>query len=274
MASAYNTGNARKESNMRIVAALLAVCFSSSLHGAIKTRTVEYKIGEAVFEGYLAWDDSSNARRPAVIVVHEWWGNNDYSRKRAEMIAQLGYVGFAIDMYGKGKVTNDPKVAGEWSGALKNDPKAALERLNAGLITLTMQEVVDPTRLAAIGYCFGGTCVLQMARHDMAVLGVVSFHGSLAGGDPNRTHPIRPKILVCHGADDTFEPPQEIANFMQEMRKSKADWQFVNYGGAVHSFTNPDADKFGIPGVAYNNLADQRSWQAMQDFLTEVFGVK
>jgi dienelactone hydrolase len=256
---------------MRILsAALLILCLCPNLFGAVKTRTIEYKHGDLVLEGFLAWDDSTTAKRPAVIVVHEWWGNNDYSHKRAEMIAQLGYVGFAIDMFGKGKLTNDPKVAGEWATAIKNDPKTAVERLKIGLDTLKAQPMVDSTKIAAIGYCFGGWCALQMARSNLPLSGVVSFHGSLAGSSPN-PEPIKPKVLVCHGAEDTFESPKEIADFTEEMRKSKADWQFISYGGAVHSFTNPDADKFGIPGVSYNKPADQRSWQAMKDFFAEIF---
>jgi dienelactone hydrolase len=143
--------------------------------------------------------------------------------------------------------------------------------LTLGLETLKAQPMVDSGRIAAIGYCFGGTCVLDMARNNMPLAGVVSFHGGLAGGNPNPTEPIKPRVLVCHGAEDTFESAKGVADFTEEMRKSKADWQFVSYGSAVHSFTNPDADKFNIPGVAYNKLADQRSWRAMQDFLTELF---
>jgi dienelactone hydrolase len=130
--------------------------------------------------------------------------------------------------------------------------------------------MVDADRIATIGYCFGGTCALYMARQNMPIRGVVTFHGGLAGGDPKRTAPIKPSILVCHGADDKFESPEEVSAFMEEMRSSKADWQFNIYSGAVHAFTNPDADKFGIPGVAYNKLADERSWRAMKDFLSEI----
>jgi dienelactone hydrolase len=256
---------------MRILAVLFVVSLCSHVMGAIKTQAVEYKIGDTVFEGLLAWEDATNSKRPAVIVVHEWWGNNDYPRKRAEMLAQLGYVGFAIDMYGKGKLTEDPKVAGEWSTAVRNDTKSALARLQAGLDTLKAQPMVDPDKIAAIGYCFGGTCVLEMARNNFPVRGVVSFHGGLAGGDPNRSEPIQPRVLACHGADDPFEPPQAVTEFMDEMRKRKADWQIISYGGAVHSFTNRGVDKHNIPGARYNKSADQRSWRAMQDFLSELF---
>ena len=256
---------------MRLAAIAITVTFigTSNLLAALKTKTIEYKQGDTVLEGYLAWDDSSTAKRPAVIVVHEWWGNNDYSHKRAEMLAGLGYVGFAVDVFGKGKQTTDPKQATEWATAIRNDIPTGLARLQAGLDTLKAQPRVDTDRIAAIGYCFGGSCVLHMARNNFPLRGVVSFHGSLAGGSPN-PQPIKPKILACHGANDTFESPEEVNAFMEEMKKANADWQFNIYSGAVHAFTNPDADKFGIPGVAYNKEADQRSWQAMRDFFAEI----
>ncbi|HWP39420.1 MAG TPA: dienelactone hydrolase family protein [Tepidisphaeraceae bacterium] len=253
---------------------VVMACSASSIFAAVRTQVVHYQHGDVVLEGYLAWDDSSDAPRPAVIVVHEWWGNNQYSRRRAEQLAQLGYVGFAIDMYGKGKITDQVKQAGEWSGQIRSNPKLAMERVSAAIDVLKRQPMVDGERLAAIGYCFGGGVVLEMARQNLPVLGVVSFHGSLASQPGAATQPIRPKILVCHGADDSFISPQELAGFKEEMRRSGADWQLIEYGGAVHAFTNPDADKAGLQGVAYNQQADRRSWQAMQNFLTELFGGK
>lgn len=254
-----------------LIFVLIAGLFAGWARGAIQTRTVEYTHGDVVLEGYLAWDDSTDAKRPAVIVVHEWWGNNDYSRTRAEQLAQLGYVGFAIDMYGKGKTTTDAKQAAEWATAIRSDGKTEQARLKAGLETLKAQPQVDPDKIAAIGYCFGGSCALTMARNNMPVLGVVSFHGALAGGNTENPEPIKPKILVCHGADDEFEPQEQILRFMDEMRKAKADWQMIWYGNAVHSFTNPNADKAGIPGVSYNREADVRSWEAMKNFLADLF---
>ncbi|WP_428939292.1 dienelactone hydrolase family protein [Fontivita pretiosa] len=234
---------------------------------------MEYRHGDVLLEGFLAWDDASDAPRPAVIVVHEWWGNNDYPRRRAQQLAQLGYVGFAIDMYGKGKITDQVKQASEWSGQIRGNPKLAMERVSAAIDVLKQQPMVDGERLAAIGYCFGGGVVLEMARQNLPVLGVVSFHGSLAGQAP-ADQTIRPRVMVCHGADDSFISPEELANFKQEMRRTRADWQLIEYGGAVHAFTNPDADKAGLQGVAYNEKADRRSWQAMQSFLAELFGGK
>lgn len=256
---------------MRLIcsAACVLLC-TSSLLAAIKTQVIEYKQGDTVLEGYLAWDDSSTARRPAVIVVHEWWGNNDFSRKQAERIAALGYVGFAIDMFGKGKITTDATQAGQWAGEYRTTP-IGLERAKLGLETLKAQPMVDGTKIAAIGYCFGGTVALQMARNNLPILGVVSFHGALAPPGPPSPQ-IAAKVLVCHGAEDTFVPQTDVTAFMDEMRKSKADWQLIQYSGAVHSFTNPNAEKAGIPGIVYNRAADERSWQAMRDFLKELFG--
>jgi dienelactone hydrolase len=262
-----------KESNMilRIVLVSILLC-ASNLLAAIKTQPVEYKQGDTVLKGYLAWDDSTTAKRPAVIVVHEWWGNNDYSHKRAEMLAELGYVGFAIDMYGDGRTTTEAKQAGEWATQIQSDMKLGMARAQAAIDVLKAQPMVDQNKLAAIGYCFGGGVVLHMARANLPILGVVSFHGSLATDHPENTKDLKPKVLVCHGAEDTFVSQEEVAKFIDEMRRANADWQFNYYSGAIHAFTNPDADKFGIKGIAYNKEADQRSWQAMKNFLKELFG--
>jgi dienelactone hydrolase len=248
----------------------ILLCAASNGWSAIKTQVIEYKQGDTVLEGYLAYDDSSTAKRPGVIVIPEWWGNNDYSHHRAEMLAQLGYVGFAIDMYGKGKVTTQAPQATEWSTQVKSDMKNAMARAQLGLDTLKAQPMVDTSKLAAIGYCFGGGMALSMARNNMPLLGVVSFHGDLSPLATPSTS-ITPKILVCHGADDTFVPEQAVTAFMDEMRKAHADWELIQYNGAVHAFSNPDAGKFGVNGLAYNKEADQRSWQRMQDFLKEIF---
>lgn len=250
-----------------IAACVLAM--ASNLPAAIKTQVIEYKQGDTVLEGFLAWDDASTARRPAVIVVHEWWGNNDYSRQRARQMAELGYVGFAIDMFGKGNITTEVPKAQEWAGLYRTTP-VGLDRAKAALETLKAQPTVDPNRIAAIGYCFGGSVSLQMARAGLPIVGIVSFHGGLANPNPPASQ-IKAKVLVCHGADDPFVPQTDVTAFMDEMKKSNADWQLIQYSGAVHTFTNPDAGKAGLQGVAYNKNADVRSWEAMKDFLTEVF---
>jgi dienelactone hydrolase len=255
------------------VALGLLLMFASNLFGLVKTRTVEYKQGDTTLSGYLAYDDAVSTPRPAVMVIHEWWGNNDYSHKRAQMLAELGYIGFAIDMYGKGKTTKDQAQATEWSNELKKDPKLAMARAQAALDTLKDQPMVDPNRIGVIGYCFGGGMALHMARNNMPIAAVVSFHGDLSPG-PSPATEIKPRILVCHGADDTFVPQSAVTAFMEEMKKAKATWELIQYSGAVHAFTNPGAGDYNLPGVAYNKLADERSWETMKSFLADVFGAK
>ena len=255
--------------------ALAIVSFISAhvSHAAIKTEVVKYKAGTVEAQGFLAYDDSIKDKRPGVVIVPEWWGLNDYAKHRAQQLAQLGYVAFAADMYGDGKVTTKPDEAGQWAGALrKGDRKEMRARVAAALDQLKHNAHVDASKTAAIGYCFGGTTVLELARSGVDVRGVVSFHGDLSISSPAQAGQVKGKVLVCHGADDTFEPPAQIEAFWDEMRKAKVDWQMNTYSGAVHGFSNPDADKFGIPGIAYNKEADMRSWRAMQDFFNEIFG--
>jgi len=206
-----------------------------------------------------------------VLVVHEWWGLNDYAKRRAEELARLGYVAFALDMYGKGKATTDAKEAGRLSGMFKDNRPLGRARAAAGLDVLRSRPQVDPARLAAIGYCFGGTVVLELARSGADLKGAASFHGSLATPNPADAGNIKGKVLVLHGADDPFESSAEVATFQDEMRQANVDWQMNIYGGAVHSFTNPDSGRAGIKGVAYNEAADRRSWQALRAFFDEIF---
>ncbi len=250
---------------------LMAALMATGAQAAIRAEKVVYRQGDAELAGFLAYDDAVKGRRPGVLVAPEWWGVNDYAKRRAEQLARLGYVAFALDMYGKGKTTTDPKEAGQLAGRFRSDRQLMRARAAAGLDVLKGRPQVDPARLAAIGYCFGGTVVLELARSGANLKGVVSFHGGLATPNPADAKNIKGKVLVLHGADDTFESPAEIAAFQEEMRQAHVDWQMVFYGGAVHSFTNPDADKAGIKGVAYNEAADRRSWQAMQDFFAEIF---
>src|SRR5437588_4968319 len=253
------------------VLALLLFLGATVARAAVHTEVVEYKHGDVVLEGYLAYDDGSTDRRPGVLVVHEWTGHNPYVRKRAEQLAGLGYVAFALDMYGKGVHAKDPKEAAALAGTYKNDRKLMRARAGAGLDVLKKQTLVDPQRLAAIGYCFGGTTVLEMARGGADLAGVVSFHGDLNTPTPEDARNIKGKVLAQHGADDPFVPPAVVAAFEEEMRKGAVDWQLVKYGGAVHSFTNPGAGNDNSRGAAYNAKADHRSWQAMQDFFHEIF---
>jgi len=250
---------------------LMAMLMAAGAQAEVRTERIEYRHGDAVLEGYLAYDDTMTGKRPGVLVVHEWWGLNDFAKRRAELLARLGYVAFALDMYGKGTLTTDPKEAGRLAGLFRNDRPFGRARATAGLDVLKSRPQVDPARIAAIGYCFGGTVVLEMARGGADLKGVASFHGGLSTPNPADAKNIKGKVLVLHGADDTFESPAEIAAFQEEMRQGRVDWQMNYYGGAVHSFTNPDAGKAGIKGVAYNEAADRRSWQAMRDFFDEIF---
>ena len=253
------------------IAFIMAVALCTSAQAELRTKAVQYRHGNAVLEGYLAYDDTIEGKRPGVLVVHEWWGLNPFAMKRTEELARLGYVAFAVDMYGIGMRAGDAKKASELSGVYVNDRTLMRDRAMAGLDILLNHSLVDAKKIAATGYCFGGTTVLELARGHAPVLGVVSFHGGLSTPAPAGTKDVKAKVLVLHGADDPFATKDQINAFMDEMRGSGADWQMISYGGAVHSFTNPQADSFGIKGIAYNEKADRRSWQAMRQFLDELF---
>ena len=242
-----------------------------TLRAAIHIETVEYKQGDTTLEGFVAYDDAIQGKRPGVLVVHQWMGLTDYEKHRAEMLAQLGYVAFCADIYGKGVRPQNTAEAGAQAGKYKGDRQLLRARVNAGLDALRRQPQVDPNRIAAIGYCFGGTTVLELARSGADVAGVVSFHGGLDAPDPTDGKNVKCKVLVCHGADDPFSSPQDIAAFENEMRKGGVDWQLIKYGGAVHSFTQPMAGNDNSKGAAYNEKADKRSWEAMKQFFAEIF---
>lgn len=247
---------------------LLAGLVACMTHNAVVTKTVPYRQGETEMLGFLAYDDAAKDKRPGVLVVHEWWGQNDFAKERAKALAALGYVALAVDMYGGGKTTDTPAEAARLAGALRGTP-VLRERIRAARDTLASQEQVDPARLAAIGFCFGGTTCLELAYSGADVLGVVSFHGGLTVPKPGDAP--KAKFLVCHGADDPLVPAAQVAAYEKAMRENRCDWQLVSYGGAVHSFTNPAATGRGMPGVAYNEAAAKRSWRAMKDFFEEIF---
>jgi dienelactone hydrolase len=250
---------------------ILVSLLSVDVQAALRTEVVEYKQGGTLLEGYLAYDDAVKGKRPGVIVVHEWWGLNTYAKMRTEQLAKLGYISFAIDMYGKGVRAKGPKEAGALSGIYRGDRSLMRARANAGLEVLRNHPLTDIKRIAAIGYCFGGTVVLEMARSGVELAGVVSFHGGLSTPNPGDAKNIKGKVLVLHGADDPAVPPDQVIAFQDEMRKANVDWQMVSYGGAVHSFTNPDAGSDPSRGSAYNEKADKRSWEAMKFFYREIF---
>jgi dienelactone hydrolase len=251
---------------------VLVGAMTGTAAGAIKTESITYQDGDTTLEGYLAYDDAIQGKRPGVLIVHEWWGLTEYPKQRATMLAKLGYVAFALDMYGKGKVTDDPKLASQWSGQFYQHPDLTKRRFAAGLDVLAKHPMTDPSHIAAIGYCFGGGICLEAARMGFDLDGVVSFHGSLASNLPaGMRRPIKAAILVCHGGDDPHVPFEQVDAFVKEMHAAHANWQVNIYGGAMHSFTNPAADTHGIEGVRYNAQADHRSWQAMQAFFDEIF---
>ncbi|MEK7859592.1 MAG: dienelactone hydrolase family protein [Elusimicrobiota bacterium] len=250
--------------------ALLPLLLAVSSHAAIKTEVVEYKHDDKVLQGYFAYDDQVKGKRPAVFIVHEWYGHGPYARRRAEQLAKLGYLAFAGDMYGKGVFAKNHEEAGKLAGGVKGDYTLWLSRGLAGLAAMKNHPKADPDKLAAMGYCFGGGTVLALARAGVDLKGVVSFHGSLDTTHPAGPGGVKAKILVLHGADDGFVNAA-VPAFQDEMRKAKADWQLVSYGGAVHSFTVKEAGDDPSKGMAYDEAADRRSWQAMKDFFAEIF---
>lgn len=239
---------------------------------AIKTETVQYKEGDTALEGVLIYDDSIVNKRPGILIAHQWKGLTDYERKRGEMLAKLGYVAFAADIYGKDTRPKDVQEAGQFAGKYKNDRELLRKRVQAGFDQLKKSRFVDPEKTAAIGYCFGGTTVLELARSGADIDGVVSFHGGLGTPTPEDAKNIKGKVLALHGADDPHVPPAEEQAFEKEMREAKVDWQLVAYGNAVHSFTDWNAGNDNSKGSAYNEKADKRSWEDMKDFFHELFG--
>lgn len=257
-----------------MVLGLVSVAMAAAAEEKIQGKTVGYSAQGVVMKGYLAYDENIKDRRPGVLVVHEWWGLNDYARKRARMLAELGYTALAVDMYGDGKVAMHPDDAGKFSSELMKNFDVAETRFMAAMDFLKQQTTVDPTRIGAIGYCFGGGVVLNMARQGADLKGVASFHGSLAAVKPAQPGSIKTKILVLHGADDKFSTPEQVEAFKQEMKSAGADFQFISYPGAMHSFTNPEAaelgKKFNLP-LAYNANADKKSWDELKRFLGMIF---
>lgn len=237
----------------------------------LHTEVIEYKIGDASFEGYLAAPKDAKGKLPAVLICHQWMGHSDYERRRAEQTARLGYVAFALDIYGKGVRPKDVPEAAKTATGYKNDRALLRTRALGGLEALKRHSLVDPKKIAVQGYCFGGTTALEVARSGAEVLGAVSFHGDLSSPAPDDAKRIKGKVLALHGADDPFVPPAQVAAFEEEMRKGGVDWQLVAYGGAVHSFTLKHAGNDNSKGSAYNEKADLRSWEAYKDFLAEIF---
>jgi dienelactone hydrolase len=257
--------------------AFLALAVCSTMSAKFISKRVDYEQGGVQLEGFLVYDDARTAmdKLPGVLVVPEWWGINDYVLHRAAQLAALGYVAFVVDMYGKGVVTTDAKKATELSAPFYGSPLMAA-RARAGLDQLLASDLVDPARVAAIGYCFGGSTVQALAYSGAPLAGIVSFHGGLIPVPPDAKAMTQAKILILQGAADPFVPKQDRDTFVQAMEAGKFDYQFITYAGAVHAFTNPDADKMaqlnGLQGkIGYNAAADRRSWAAMRAFFNEIF---
>jgi dienelactone hydrolase len=264
----------------KILIIMTAVLFVTAFVGFasaepdIEGKDIEYSAGGVTMKGYLAYDKNIKGRRPGVLVVHEWWGHNEYARKRARMLAEMGYTALAVDMYGDGKQAMHPGEAGEFSSAVMKDFDTAKARFTAAREFIENQSTVDSNQIAAIGYCFGGGVVLNMARQGLELKGIASFHGSLMPVQPAKQGAVKARVLVLHGADDKFIPIAQIEAFKKEMKDAGAEFQFISYPGAVHSFTNPDADvyaeKFDIP-LGYSAEADKKSWEELRKFLEDIF---
>ncbi len=250
------------------------LCMATAALAQIKTEEVSYSADSVTMKGYIAYDAKLLGKRPGILVVHEWWGHNEYARKRARMLAELGYTALAVDMYGEGKQAAHPDDAGKFAGEVMKNLEVGKTRFLAAMELLKKHETVDAENIGAIGYCFGGATVLAMARMGVDVKGVVSFHGSLATPARAKEGDVKARVLVCHGAADVFISKEDVDALKKEMRDAKVDFKFVAYPGAKHSFTNPDADengkKFAIP-IAYNAKADKASWNDMKAFFKKTF---
>lgn len=257
------------------IIALLLLCSLTPLsHAALVEQQIDYRENNTILKGFVVYDDSLQGKRPGVLVVHEWWGHNEYTRERARMLAKLGYVALAVDMYGDGRQASHPDEAQKFSREIATNMALGKARFLAAMAQLKKHRATDAEKIAAIGYCFGGAVVIQMAREEVDLDGVVSFHGSLSTSNPAKPGAIKASILVAHGGADPFIPGDQLLGFIEEMNQAGADYQLEIYGGAKHSFTNPDADKFGarfnLP-LRYDPQADKASWEEMQRFFNRIF---
>jgi len=237
----------------------------------MKTETLEYRHDDVVFRGHLVHDPARTSELPGVLIVHEAWGLGDFVKQRAEKLAEMGYVAMAVDMFGEAKQASTSEEGMGWTRALRADVPRLRGRILAAHEALLGCPQVDRARVVSIGYCFGGTTSIELARSGAPLAGVVSFHGSLATTHPAEPGAVKAKVLVCTGADDPFVPPAQVQGFVEEMTRAGADYQVVIYGGSKHSFTNPKAAERGVAGLEYNRMADQRSWSAMHAFFEEIF---
>ncbi len=261
---------------MKIAVCGLLLFFSWQAQAEVVGKAVTYRAGDTLMQGYLAYDNGITGKRPGILVVHEWWGHNEYARDRAKQLAALGYTALAVDMYGNGQQAEHPEDAGKFASEVNSNMEAAAARFDAANQVLKDHETVSAEDISAIGYCFGGGIVLEMARRGMDLDLVASFHGSLGTEYQAESGEVNARVLTFNGADDPFVKPEAIADFKAEMERAQVDYMFVNYPGAKHSFTNPGADVFGerfqLP-LAYDAEADRRSWTALQAALRTAYGV-
>jgi len=259
---------------MRYTILTLALLSTVIARSAVVGKAVDYSANGVTMKGYLAYDDTVTKKVPGILVVHEWWGTNEYSHRRAEMLAKLGYVALAVDMYGDGKQAEHPDDAGKFSSEVMKNLPVMEARFNAAEDLLKKDKHVDTSRIGAIGYCFGGGVVLNMARAGADLQAIVSFPGSLASSITPKKGDVKAKVLVCHGGADKFSSADDIKKFKKDMTSAGAEFKFIVYPGAMHAFTNPAATelgkKFNIP-IAYNKKADEKSWNDMKKFFAEVF---
>lgn len=259
---------------MRLMTIMTTLLMTAAAHAEIKTQTIEYKDGDTVLEGYIAYDAKMSAKRPGIVVIHNWMGVNAQAKKSVEELAKMGYTALAADIYGKGVRPKDMKEAGTEAGKYKSDRALLRRRVQAALTEVSKHKTVDANRLGAMGYCFGGTTALELARSGASVKGVISFHGGLDTPTPADAKNIKGQVLALHGADDPFVPAKDVNAFEEEMRAGGVQWELVKFAKAVHSFTDTDAGNDNSKGMAYNAIADKRSWAAMTDFWKEVLARK
>ncbi len=237
----------------------------------MKTETIQYKDGDVTLHGYVAYDDKKTGKRPGILVWPEAFGLGEHAKKRAERLAELGYVAMAADPYGNGAQATDLPGAMKLATPLFENVDKLRKRAHAGLDKLASLPQVDSSKLAAIGFCMGGTFSLELARDGAPLRGIVSFHGGLQTQRPAAAGKVKARILICTGADDPMIPVAQVNAAAEEFTKAKANWQIISYADTVHSFTNVDADSVGMPGIKYNKHADEHSWKAMKSFFEEIF---
>ncbi len=256
----------------------IGLMFATAIaHAAVQGKEVSYVANGTILKGYVAYDDAVKGKRPGILVVHEWWGHNEYARMRARMFAEQGYTALALDMYGNGKQAHHPDDAGKFSSEVSKNEKLAKARFDAALNLLKKERTVDAGNIAAVGYCFGGSVSLNMARIGEPLKAVLSFHGGLGTDHPAEAGKVKARIASFTGEDDPFIPATQVAAFREEMDKAGVTYKVVTYPGARHAFTNPEADKYGeefkLP-LAYNAAADKASWEEGLAFLADAFKAK